>query len=503
MLTPPLLLADYAGYVDVSDRSELQFRTTRQLSSPIVAAAATTTPGGATPATVLPAAALENSGLDFFTTPQLRVSMTNRRLEFTFSYLPSLTVTDAELVGGAEVLFLNAGSVGAAWHADRQVTVTVLEDGTYGRYNSANLTPVPGVNAATGTTMTGGTQAPPTTTGTPSGSPMTMMTGAGAPPAALQVKPGPQTITVLSTRTAANVSIEADRRTHVTMGAAYYATGGLGSSQVTLPEQYGPSADASLIYDLSRHDASLTAARAYSSQFVAVPCLALLGYGLSTDLCRPHDDVAILTQGFRHDLERTTSLTAEAGVSFVRALNVEGQADRSVWLPSGRVSVAHRVAPKVEAGKAAAGVAQAANETQASLQLAPLVNSLTGGVSNFVQVQGLLAERLGPAFTLRGTLGGGQAIPVDSPSASTLAQGEVELDFIAGRQVNLAVGARAFWQRQATIPTTPACPAMSSGASSTGCGVVFVPRGTPVAFADFFSAIVYFAVTVRAPELRF
>jgi hypothetical protein len=166
------------------------------------------------------------------------------------------------------------------------------------------------------------------------------------------------------------------------------------------------------------------------------------------------------------------------------------------------VSVAHRVAP-TQAGKPVAGVAQAANEMQASLQLAPLVNSLTGGVSNFVQVQGLLAERLGPAFSLRGTVGGGQAIPADSPSASTLAQGEVELDFIAGRQVNLALGARAFWQRQATIPTTPACPSMSSGASSTGCGVVFVPPGTPVAFADFFSAIVYFAVTVRAPELRF
>jgi hypothetical protein len=494
MLTPPLLLADYAGYVDVSDRSELQFRTTRQLSSPLTAAIAPTTMGGATAAgtvtPALPAAALDNNGLDFFTTPQLRVSMTNRRLEFTFSYLPSLTVTDAELVGGAQVQILNAGSVGAAWHADRQVTVTVLEDGTYGRYNSANLTPVPGVNAATGTTMTGGTQAPPTATGTATAPPMTTMTGTGANPA-LQVKPVPQTITVLSTRTAANVSVQADRRTHVTMGAAYYATGGLGSSQINLPEQYGPSADASLIYDLSRHDASLTAARAYSSQFVAVPCLALTGYGSSADVCRPHDDVATITQGFRHDLERTTSLTAEAGVAFVRALNQDDQADRSVWLPSGRVSVAHRVAPMVEGAKAAAGVVQAANEAQASVQLAPLVNSLTGGVSNFVQATGLLTQRLGPALSLRGTVGGGQAIPAGSPSASTLAQGEVELDFIVGRQVNLAAGARAFWQRQAQLPTT------------TGASVVYIAPGTPVAFAEFFSAIVYFAVTVRAPELRF
>jgi hypothetical protein len=483
------LLADYAGYVEVSDRSELQFRTTRQLSTPVTPPSATATAGAGPAITVatVPTAALENYGLDFFTQPRLRVRMTNRRLEFDFSYLPSLTVTDAELVSGADVQILNAASAAAAWHADRQVTVTLSEDGTYGRYNSATLTPVPGVNAATGPTTTGGTPAPPNGTAAATAPPMTTMTGAGTTPATLQTKPGPETITVVSTRTAANVSIQADRRTHVTMGAAYYATGGLGTtSQTTLPEQYGPSADAYLTHELSRRDSSITVARAYSSQFVAVPCLALTGYGSTTDTCRPRDEVAAISQGFRHDLERTTSFTAEAGVTFVRALNVDDQADRSVWLPSGRVSLAHRALPR----EAATGVnlTPAVNETQASLQLVPLVNPLTGAPSNFVQAQGLLVERLGPGFALHGALGGGQAIPVDSPSASTLVQGEVELDFVVGRQVNLAFGERAFWQRQATTLTTP--------------GVV-VPRGAPVAFAAFFSAVTYFAVTVRAPELRF
>jgi hypothetical protein len=127
---------------------------------------------------------------------------------------------------------------------------------------------------------------------------------------------------------------------------------------------------------------------------------------------------------------------------------------------------------------------------QAALQLAPLVNALTGAPSNFVQAQGLLARRLGPGFALHGAVGGGQAIPVDSPSASTIVQGEAELDFAVGRQVNLAVGARALWQRQATTTV--------SNVPGT-----YVPPQTPVAFADFFSAITYFAVTVRAPELRF
>jgi hypothetical protein len=474
MLTPPLLLADYAGYVDVSDRSELRLRVTQQLTNPAVAAVMAQGNGGPTQAPVVQPAAGPTPpqvGVDFYTQPQVRLRLTNRSFEYIFAYTPALTVTDLQLGSGAATQFLHIGEVGVAWRASRQVTITVLEDATYGTFNSANILPVGGATFLGAAPTTGGTQPPAPAAGgaTPPPAPVT-----GMNVAPLQAAPAPVTITLVSTRTGANVAVQADQRTRFTVGGGYISGGEIGATpQTVLPLQYGPTANAGLYYALSRRDFSITTAGATSTQFSSLPCISITGAGSPTALCRPLDQVVQLSEGYQHGFERRTALTAQAGIALVRSRNDDSLPYRSVPFPTALLSVVHS---EGEQGRFI---------TQAVLQLVPVINPFTGLLTNFIQGEGRLSEPIARTVLFRAVAGGSQAVPTDGPAAATIVEGGFDIDFLVGKQLDLAVGERSFWQRQAVVPV---------GADA---------NAPAAAFADFFSSVAYFAVTVRAPELRF
>src|SRR5579859_6617662 len=135
----PLLLADFANYLDVIDRSEIELDATHTFpaAQPVVDPITGKVVAGP------PAAGDTALSINFFTQPQVRYRATNRRWEFTLGYLPSLTVTDLELLGGAgeDVVVLHEGQAGVAWIPARHLTLAVNEDVSYGRFNAGILLP--------------------------------------------------------------------------------------------------------------------------------------------------------------------------------------------------------------------------------------------------------------------------------------------------------------------------------------------------------------------------
>jgi hypothetical protein len=469
----PLIHADFANYLDVLDRSEIQLNVTHAFPGQAYQGGnLVQTAGGTT------------LGINFFTQPVVRYRATNRRWEFTLGYLPSLTVTDVELGSGAGTLFLQEGQAGVAWIPVRHLTIAVNEDATYGQFNAGVLLPTVAPVAAgatapaagTGAQPNAGTGPPPVPPGNTATNPTPVMPGNP-----LQAQPQPQKVTIVTSHTAGNVGIQINRQAHVGFGGGYFTSGGLGvSSQEKLPLQYGPSANANFTYALGRRDFLITGANAYQAQFTSVDCAALRGQGIpGTAFCRPLDQFATLTQGYQHNIERNTALTTQAGVSLVRERDTDGDPFRSVWFPTGLVSVAHKSGTK--------GLVT----TGATLALAPAVNALTGAVTNFITLQATLAEPVAAKVLLHAIAGGGQGYPPDSQASSTIVQGEVGVAYVLSKRVTLEVGQRAFWQRAAVVP----------GLNATGMAIMAPPGA--VAFADFFAEVTYFAVTVGAPELRF
>ena len=490
----PLLLADFANYLDVKDRSEIQLNVTQTnaVAQPLIEPDGTIVVGPPTGGGV-------TTSINFFTQPQVRYRATNRRWEFTLGYLPSLVVTDLERWGGAGEVLLHAGQAGVAWIPARHLTLAINEDVSYGRYNAAILLPAVAPVAAgatappagTGPQANAGAEPPPPPPGNVATNPTPMMPGTP-----VQAQPKPHVITIITSHTVGNVGIQVDRRTHIGFGVGYLTTGGSGAtSQDVLPLQYGPSANANFSYALSRRDFVITNVTANQTQFTSVSCLNLRGYGDPTALCRPLDQFGAITQGYQHNFERNTALTAQAGVSLVRERITEAEAFRNVWFPTGLVSVAHHSGTK---GLVA---------TSATVLLAPAVNPLNGAVTNFIIGQATLAEPIAARVLLHATAGGGQGIPTTSPAATTIVQGDVGVAYVLNKQVTLEVGERAFWQRASVTPVVAPPPNPATTPPGTPPPPVQmtppVALVEPVAFADFFATVTYFAVTVGAPELRF
>ncbi len=116
-MLPAALLADYAGLVDVADRSEVRFRTTN------------TTSGAAGTAGL-------TAGIDLYTQPRLHATLGDRRWEYTLEYTPSATLQDLELgIDSNTFQLLQVGRFAASWH-DTYTRITASEDASYGTINS-------------------------------------------------------------------------------------------------------------------------------------------------------------------------------------------------------------------------------------------------------------------------------------------------------------------------------------------------------------------------------
>ncbi len=298
----------------------------------------------------------------------------------------------------------------------------------------------------------------------------------GSPPT-LQTLPQPTTITLLSSRSALSLDERIGRHTSFYVDGAYLRSGGLGTeSLAVLPEQYGGRADAYVVHDFSPRDASVTTAFAFTTDFTHAPCAGVIvPVGEVTPICAPQARVAYLTEGWRHLIERTTTLPAE------RSASAPGGSARTpaspfhpFWYPAGAASVSHRF-----------GGPKGKSSLEFDVFLTPTIDPTTGSLSDFLATQVALLDIMTSVVTTRVTGGVGQSLAPVGPSSSTTVHAELEVDYLVNRQVELALGERTAWQNNEPTGQT-------------------VLRGLPSSnFGSFFSTFTYFAVTVRAPALRF
>src|ERR1017187_5457894 len=115
MLHAACILADYAGTVEVANRTEVRGRSTQpaQPNFPSVS-------------------------LDLADTPSLRLGLSDRRWKYTLGYSATALLADAELGAGAAPQVLQTATLAATWH-DRHVELGLEEDGQYGLVNTGYL----------------------------------------------------------------------------------------------------------------------------------------------------------------------------------------------------------------------------------------------------------------------------------------------------------------------------------------------------------------------------
>jgi hypothetical protein len=424
MLPLVVLAADYAGTLEVAERTEVRARATQQTGS-------ASPPGG----------------VDVLAQPQLRAHADDRRWELTLGYMPSLTLTDLE--ASASALVLHTGGAAVRWH-DRSVRVGLTEDAVYGTFNSANLV---------------APNAPTQVSNAPAAAP-------AAPPTAIQPTPPPTPITLLATRIALSTFARTDPRTLLSAGAAYLTSGGADAkSRLSLPESYGPRADASLSYSVSRRDQVVTSAFGQAANVTGVACTptgvaagspppgttAATGGAQST--CAAQDQLAHLDEAVNHAVAPTAMFSVGIGASVARSRPSGDLPYRTVLFPSGAISFQYGSPQRT-------GFVLGLSAT-----LGPFIDPQTGALSNRAQQNATLVEPFSQVITLRLSVGGAEPIPAD-PLTATILFGDMSVDVLADRAVALAVGARGMWQKGDAL-------------------------------GEFFSAFGYLAVTLTAPRLRF
>ena len=409
MIATAVLAADYAATLDLSDRSEVRVRSTQELTAP---AGQPLTP---------PLAPLS---IDLYTQPQARLHVGDRVWEWVVLYTPWLMLPDIEL--GVTPQFYQVGGTSVALH-DRLVRVMVGEDASYGLVNSAYLSPAQAV--------------------------------AGQPPTIQPAAP-PATLLLDSSRTYATASVRASRLALFTAGVEYLLSGGAdAASRAVVPDQSGPHAWASLDYDVTRRDRLTTFASVQRSDFGTSPCATVAGEA-SGALCAPQDDLALAEETLTHKVSQAVALSLGAGGA-VASDRLSGDVPyNTVFFPVADAAL------RVRFGH------EGRSLFQVYARLAPYVNLLDGIVANNLISEASIRDELTERIAVRVALGAAQTLPTDTPAATSLVRGEVELDYRASRWVELALGERGFWQEELGLGT-------------------------------FVSAFGFVGITVREPTLHF
>jgi hypothetical protein len=267
MMIPALVLAAYAGVASVSDRSGV---SVRGLSG-------------------------QSLGIDLATAPAASAEAKSRRWAFAASYSPMVVLSDVQRVPSAPApLLFQSGSLLAAWH-DRQVRLSLGESGSYGEENTTYL----GVPVAAAPTAPD--KPPP-------------------PPPALQILPQ-QSVTarIVSSQTTLAADLRASRRLSLSLRTGYGVFGGMDTASMqVVPQQHGPTADASATYVLTLSDAMVGDVAGSSSEALRTRCQAFVTAKAGTT-CAPDDVIASATIGLRHAFARGQSGTLEVGGSYARA----------------------------------------------------------------------------------------------------------------------------------------------------------------------------------------
>jgi hypothetical protein len=472
MLPTVVVVADYAGTLVLSDRTDVRARVTQQTGGQAGVAAL-----GTAGSTTGPPVVVQNGGptvgVDVANKPYAALQMTDRRWNFRLEYGPSLTLPDLEL--GVSPQFYQTGVDGIEWHS-REVRLSLNETGSYGLLNSGYLFQ-PNQNS----TAPGAAMPPPNQL--------------GATPPANQLAPSAaQSITYVTTDTILRADVLTGTRSSFYTSAAYLVSGGINTP--LLPETYGPRFEAGLNVGVGRRDQFVTQASAQASYFTSQQCIDSNTGQPENATCNPEVGIAQLTQGVRHQLERRTTFELDGGASVVRSRQTNRvfipcfQVARPAIAAAGGGGGASRCAPggkgipapdtpyttSVNPAALAAlthvyrGHDNLTFRLDASYQ--PVVDTRSGFATDRIQVDVSLADSLNRIVRLTVTAAGAQTIPTDAPLAASLVRGDIELEVALTKRVQVSVGESTQYQSQN-------------------------PYGA------FFSAYGFLAVTVATQALRF
>ncbi len=411
MIATAVLAADYAATLDLSDRTEVRARSTQQISAPA-------------DQPIPPQASV--LGIDLYTQPQARLLVSDRIWEWVVVYTPWLMLPDVEL--GVTPQLFQVGGASVAWH-DRLVRLIIGEDASYGLINSAYLTPQ---------------QAVP-----------------GQPPT-IQPAAEPATLLLGSSRSYGTASVRTSRRATFALDVEYLLSGGAdAASRAVTPDLHGPRAWASFGYDATRADHLTTFASVQRADFATAPCAAAPGQVVAPGtMCAPQDVLALAEETLTHNLSRTVGLVLGAGAAVTSDRLTGDVPYGTTFFPVADASLQVHFGHEGKSLFAIYG------------RLAPYVNMLYGIVSNYLIGEASLRDELTTRIAVRVAVGAAETLPTDTPAATNLVRGEVELDYRASRWVELAVGERGYWQEE-------------------------------LGFGAFVSTFGFVGITVREPTLHF
>ncbi len=381
---------------------------------------------------------------DAFLTATGRLHVSDRRWDYTLTYSPSFTAPDLELEfdsvppGTTTPTSIQAATASIAWH-DRFASVIVSESASYGALSTA--LPYQAQGTAAGQTATAAQAM------TPGQTMSAGQTAATGQTALLSVE---KTVPFGSSNTSATLTLRPERRTTVTVTGGYVSSGGLDpDARKVLPEQFGPSASASLGYATSPADRLFTVASAQDTTTIG-PCPPPL-FGPAppgAPFCRTETPIAQIEETLRHQLSSAATLSVGAGlaVSVVQTLVTPTQVeDRNLAiLPVAGVIYSLQLNPT------------GTHSLLLSSQLSPNVDLFTGLLSERLQTLAALTDQVAPRVTLALTAGVLRSLPFPTTSyALTTVSGGAEARIYLTQQIDLLLGEQNVWQEEAGYASQP------------------------------------------------
>jgi hypothetical protein len=415
MMPSVVLLADYAGTVNLSDRIEVRGRHADNANP--------------------------DPSLDLIDVPRARIDLRDHLWDYSLGYSAIIVFANAQEVGakqpaadanqptgatpaGLSTQVLQSGDVSATWH-DRRARLGVAEYGTYGYQNSALL-----LGAPVSTTGT------PTPSSTPTPTPLPVATGGTGVQALAQAS----TIEFGASRTALTAQLQFSRQWAGTSQIEYGLQGGMNAAaRAVLPLIKGPRAEASTSVTVTRLDILETRLSAFATEASETPCPASASSDVvipANGVCTPAVQSGQLTETWRHRITPRSQISVGAGVSSVRLrLGAES-------------AFASRVYPVAVAGfQHERELNDVRTVIRLDAQVAPVLDFRTGLADQRAQATGSLTLPM-KLVTASGTLGATHTLASDAGQKLTSLQVSGELDYRVERFMTFGGGVRYVWQDQ-------------------------------------------------------
>ncbi len=385
--------ADLAGTLTVTDRTEVRLRVYQGETVP---------------------------GVDAVNAPGLRLDVvTGERVSYSLGYFPMFTLEDME--EGLQPLIFQTVSTGMSWRVTPRFRLSLGEDGSYGSQNYSFLTPTAAPTAVPG--------APPASTPT------------------LQLLPGAETLLYGSSRSSVSMQYQAARHLQITLTPTYFVGGGLdAASREAIPRQNAPRVELGIAALVDRRDSLTTSMDATDTSFTARQCdpttggdptaisLALTPYAT----CKPHNDLANVSEIWRRQLGRTDNLAIGAGVTGAH-VKLDPGGERNVLFPTAAVTLIHRF----HADDGTHG------ELTADVRVAPIIDVRFGTIDQRAQaVLGCKWKGVRATYTLG--VGATQSLPPSEAGAVTFigVSGEALYAIGTDKRFDFGGGYRGAWQTQ-------------------------------------------------------